>query len=141
MLTRIFKLVLIFSFLFLVPLACEDLDALFVNCDDCYNEKPDNATLSIKFTINKENPYVVYTLYSGCIDCDSIIAVDVSDKSVIKWNLETNRNYSVVAEYYSKGSVVYAVDGTQLKTKTDKSSCSSTCYLIVGDELDVRLKY
>lgn len=141
MFTRAIKLLTLLIIVLFIPLACEDLEAVFVDCEKCFSDKPEYATVSIRFTINKENPSVFYTLYSGSIDCDSIIATDVANKSVIKWDLEPNKTYSVVAEYYNGGRFIYAVDGTHLKAKHNKSSCNYDCYIILGDELDVRLKY
>jgi len=70
-----------------------------------------------------------------------VIAIDTAYESQIDWDLEVNHSYSVIDEYISKGRTIYAVDGTNLRTKLDRSSCDGSCYIILGDKLDVRLKY
>ncbi len=141
MLIRRVKLFALFFMLLTIPLACEDWEVLFVDCDKCYTDKPEYARVTIKFTIDDENPYVVYTLFDGSIDDGNVIMVDTAYDSNVYWDLDVNRNYSAIAEYNCKGRTIYAVDGTKLRTKLDKSSCSDQCYIILGDRLDVRLKY
>ncbi len=117
------------------------MEVLFVDCDECYDENPEVADLTIKFTINDENPYVRYILYSGTYDSGDTIAIDTSYTSEVVWSLDTDKYYSVKAEYTKGARTIFAVDGNELRTKKDRSSCDRECYIILGDELDVRLKY
>ena len=70
------KVLLVF-FGLLIPFACEDM-ALLVDCDDCFTEKPTDAVLTIKVTINDENVFVPITIYSGNIEDGTIIKEDIS---------------------------------------------------------------
>ena len=136
----VFKIFFVSLFL-LIPFGCEDMEVLFVDCDECYDENPKMADLTIKFTINDENPYVRYILYSGTYDSGDTIAIDTSYTSEVVWSLDTDKYYSVKAEYTKGARTIFAVDGNELRTKKDRSSCDRECYIILGDELDVRLKY
>jgi len=136
----VFKIFFVSLFL-LIPFGCEDMEALFVDCDECYDENPEVADLTIKFAINDENPYVRYILYSGTYDSGDTIAIDTSYTSEVVWSLDTDKYYSVKAEYTKGARTIFAVDGNELRTKKDRSSCDRECYIILGDELDVRLKY
>lgn len=136
----VFKIFFVSLFL-LIPFGCEDMEVLFVDCDECYDENPEVADLTIKFTINDENPYVRYILYSGTYDSGDTIAIDTSYTSEVVWSLDTDEYYSVKAEYTKGARTIFAVDGNELRTKKDRSSCDRECYIILGDELDVRLKY
>jgi len=137
---RIFKFFLVTLFL-VIPFGCEDMEAFFVDCDECYALKPEYTDLTIKFTINEENPYVRYILYSGNFDTGDTIAIDTTFRTKVIWTLDVNKYYSVKAEYSSGARTIYAIDGNELRTKKESSSCDEECYIILGDELDVRLKY
>ena len=136
-----FKKILFITQFLLIPFGCENLETLFVDCDKCYDENPELADLTVKFTINDENPYVRYILYSGTYDSGDIIAIDTSYTSEVVWSLDTDEYYSVKAEYAKGARTIFVVDGNELRTKKDRSSCDRECYIILGDELDVRLKY
>ncbi len=136
----VFKIFFVSLFL-LIPFGCEDMEVLFVDCDECYDENPEVADLTIKFTINDENPYVRYILYSGTYDSGDTIAIDTSYTSEVVWSLDTDGYSSVKADYTKGARTIFAVDGNELRTKKDRSSCDRECYIILGDELDVRLKY
>lgn len=136
----------IFAFFFLtmflvIPFGCEDMEVFIVDCDECSAFKPEYADLTIKFTINEENPYVKYILYEGNFDTGDTILIDTTFITKVVWNLNVNKYYSVKAEYSSGARTIFAVDGNELRTKKDRSSCDEECYIILGNELDVRLKY
>jgi len=135
---KIIKILLVF-FGLLIPFACEDM-AVLVDCDDCFTEKPTDAVLTIKVTINDENVFVPFTIYSGNIEDGTIIKEDITYSSNYKLVVEVDEYYSVLVKYNSKARTIYAVDGKKLRVKKDNSSCDNTCYLILGNELDARLK-
>ncbi len=139
--SKIFRFVVFVVPLLTIPIACEDMEGFFVDCDECFPDKPDYALVDIRFTINGENPSVVYWLYEGDIDKGELIAVDTAYSSTVQWDLQVDVSYSIVAEYISKGRVINVVDATDLRTKHDRSSCQAECYVVLGDKLDARLRF
>lgn len=140
MYTKIYK-VLIFLTIILAPLACEDLDSFIVNCNECYEIKPDKIDVLLKFTINSENQEVYFELYSGNPENGNLFFSGNTTISEMVFLLDANSYYSVKAYYTSKGRQITVIDATTVKLKYDKSSCSSPCYTISGDILDARLRY
>jgi len=124
----------------LTPSSCEDFK-LLVDCDKCYTDVPNKYNLEIKVTLDKENPFVPITLYKGKIDNGEVIQEDtIYAQPYYTIDVKFKEYYSVIAKYRHNGRVIYAVDGRKLSKKLDESSCSKSCYVISGDELDLRLK-
>jgi len=127
-------------FLFLIAgTSCNRV--LFVVCDDCYSDKPDEAEVKITFTINKENSEVPFTLYKGKFDTGEAIYTDIARTSSYSLSLKMNQYYSVVAEYKSGSKTIRVVNGVKLTTYQDSESCDDPCWVITGDKLNAELKY
>ncbi|MDI3528063.1 MAG: hypothetical protein PWR03_2247 [Tenuifilum sp.] len=126
---------------FTTPLSCEDIHSFIVNCDECYEQRTEETEVLLRFTINKENPEVYFELYSGDVDNGTLIYSGSSSNSEVKFWLQTNSYYSIKVFYKSKGRNIIVIDGTTVKLKYDKSSCSTPCYTISGDKLDGRIRY
>lgn len=124
---------------FVTPYSCEDM-TLIVDCHNCFSEKPTITTITIKVTKNDENAFVPIIIYRGDIETGEIIKKDTAFFNTYEVVLNIDEYYSVQAEYQNKGKTIYAVDGKKLRTRKDNSSCDEPCYIILGDELDVRLK-
>jgi len=133
-------IVIIASLGLLIPCSCKDL-VLFVDCDKCFSEKPTVAVLNIKVTINAENKNVPIIIYQGDIEESNIIEQDTISYSNYQIGVSIGEYYSVLVRYQSKGRTIYAVDGKKPRTRIDNNSCDNQCYIILGDELDARLKF
>lgn len=120
--------------------SCGDT-SIFVDCSKCYSPKPTLADITLLFTINDENTTVNFTVYSGTYESGTPIYYGQTAQSQQTLTFEVDCYYTVVAEYHSGGRCIMAVDGKMLKTEYNNDDCHSECYLIVGDEFDVRLKY
>ena len=125
----------------LSPYSCEDLESFIVNCDECYELKPDKIDVRLKFTINNENQVVYFELYSGNPENGVLFFSGNTTISEKVFQFDANSYYSIKAYYTSKGRQIIVIDATTVKLKYDKSSCSSPCYTISGDILDARLRY
>lgn len=125
----------------LLPYSCEDLESFIVNCDECYELKPDKIDVRLKFTINNENQVVYFELYSGNPENGNLFFSGNTTIDEKVFLFDANSYYSVKAFYISKGRQIIVIDATTVKLKYDKSSCSSPCYTISGDILDARLRY
>jgi len=140
MFSKIFKLFTLLLII-LTPLACEDLNSFIVNCDECYEIKPDKIDVNLKFTIDSENHEVYFELYSGTVETGNLLFGGISNLTEKVFLLDANNYYSIKAYYTSKGRQIIVIDATTVKVKYDKTSCSSPCYTISGDKLDARLRY
>jgi len=137
---RGFVIILLIAVAILTPSSCENFK-LFVDCDKCFTDLSDKYSIELKVTIDKENPFVPITLYKGKIDDGRIIDSDtIYNTPYYTIEVKFGEYYSAIARYRHKGRVIYAVDGRKLKKKLDESSCDKSCYVISGDELDLRLK-
>jgi len=140
MFSKIFKLFTLLLII-LAPLACEDLNSFIVNCDECYEIKPDKIDVNLKFTIDSENQEVYFELYSGTVETGNLLFSGISNLTEKVFLLDANNYYSIKAYYTSKGRQIIVIDATTVKVKYDKTSCSSPCYTISDDKLDARLRY
>jgi len=52
-----------------------------------------------------------------------------------------NKKYSVAAEYIAGTTKIIAIDGTNLKNKHVRAACDKECWIIEGEDMNVRLKY
>lgn len=137
---RVFFIFLLVIAAILTPSSCEDFK-LFVDCEKCFTGLADKYSIELKVTINKENPFVPIFFYKGKIDDGEIIDIDtIYDAPYYTIDVKFGEYYSAIARYRHEGRVIYAVDGRKLSKKLDESSCDESCYVISGDELDLRLK-
>jgi len=137
---RQFVYCIIFFLLSFSPISCED-STLFVDCDECFTDLSNIYNLKIRITFDEENTAVPITIYRGNIDDGIIISEDtVYSDPYYSIDLEFGHKYSAIARYSHSGRIIYAADGRVLEKKYDKSSCDEPCYIIKGDELDLRLK-
>jgi hypothetical protein len=115
-------------------------------CLDCVSEKPDTAVLSVKVTINSENPYVVLTIYKDKFDparkdsAGYIELIDTARKSPYTIGVPIDLYYSVKARYKSGQKIIYAIDGSIFQAQ-QQSGCDNTCWQMAGGRLDATLKF
>ena len=121
--------------------SCSENFSLVVDCDECFDFKPDTADLLIYVTINFENPEVPIVLYRGNVEEGQVDWVDTITSSPFPLPSEVDQFYSITAEYNVGDKKVIAVDGDKMKIKKEHDSCPPTCYMIKGGYLRVELKY
>lgn len=114
------------------------------NCFDyCDPEKPDSAYITIKVTINGQNPYVPVVLYRDKFNPDKQLVIERVDTARVEnfmLRVSVNQYYSVEAKYISGNKIIYAVDGSIFDTYKQEG-CDNTCWRVAGGPLDVRLKF
>lgn len=123
--------------------ACERLETVTVDgfsCQNCFQSKPDWVQFNIEVTINDENPFVPLTIYIGNIEDNIVDWVDTSYISSYWVDVKPDRYYSVKAEYKDGSTIVYAIDGDNIKLKHNTSDCDVPCYYQSGGYTDVRLR-
>jgi hypothetical protein len=114
-----------------------------VNCDECYSDKPDSISLIIHITLNDQFDTIPLVLYQGNIDNGILIdTFDCWKDPVDDIWVKADQIYSAKAIYESIEKTIIVVDGTtdtQLREAPDQ--CDVKCWVIDGNELDLKLAY
>jgi hypothetical protein len=124
-------------------LSCEDT-ALLINCEDCNEEEPQEATLEIKLEDNPVNfsPSVLVSIYEGNIEDNALLTSFRTFGSSSSYSVVLNKKYSVTATYLTNNGTTYiAVDSATPKVRYEKSQCDEKCYFVYDKVIDLRIKY
>jgi hypothetical protein len=113
---------------------------LKVNCSDCHTDKPDSADIKMYFTINAENQKVPFEVYRGKVEDGNVEWVDTTNNETVYLYVKMDQFYSVVAKYKSGSRTINAVDGQKISTRFSTDDCNEDCYIVINNELDIRLK-
>lgn len=136
-----YRLVIILI-LVLTMFACsEKLFTAGVDCEECYQEKPDSAYVEILLTVNDTYDSIPLTVYCDKVENYEIDWVDTADANPFYLFVAVNKYYSVAAKYIKNNDTIIAIDGTKIKIKRVNGECDEECWVIEGDELNVTLKY
>lgn len=119
---------------------CEDV-TLSVDCTECYYPEPDSFNLIIHFSFEDGIDKVPFVLYRGEADKGNVDWIDTAYTSYIDDIIvATDMSYSVEAKYEFEDRTIIAIDETRVRTTLVSDVCSEDCFVIKGNELDVRLK-
>lgn len=118
----------------------DDEDCYDYDYSDCNTIEPTEGDLNIRLTINKENPEVEIIVYKGKYETQDTISKSIINDPLFKLSVPLNHYYSVRAKYTVGEKTIYAIDGCEIKSKSN-SVCDSVCWEIKGGDMDVRLKY
>ena len=114
-----------------------------IDCNECYTNKPDSSDLILEFSeeyIGSEG--IQFILYEGDVENNNIIKIDTSYTGKFYFYTQVNKNYSVRSNYKTKDNKTYSViNGTKLKTKYVEDVCDNNCWVIVNDEIDLKVSY
>lgn len=113
---------------------CTDQD--YANCN---TEIPQTGILSIRLTINEENPAVPISLYEGNFENGRLIRQDTVRVGRYNYSLLPDKNYSVTATYREAGKTIVAVSGGRINLIRYRM-CELQCYDVDEPELDLRLR-
>ncbi len=115
-------------------------DCEYPDYTNCHTTKPKYGQLIIECSINAQNPQIPIEIYQGKIENHKLIeTANVSNGSYTA-NVEVDYYYSVKATYKSGEKIIIAIDGDDVKSKSN-TNCDSTCYSVENGSVDVRLKY
>lgn len=114
-----------------------------VDCNKCYEDFPEFIELEMKFYINSKYSSVIYTIYNGYAENSPVVYYDTARWSVEFVYLEPNKFYSFVAEYYDAqaDAYYYVVNECHPKTSLVRGVCSSDCYYVENDFVNLALKF
>lgn len=115
------------------------VDCSSYNYSDCDTHEPFTGKMSVKLTINSENPKVPIAIYSGKLEDNDIIFRDTITVESYDTLLPVNNYYTVTAKYLKGGLTIIAVDGDKI-SKSKTVTCDSTCWSVKAGSANVRLK-
>ncbi len=136
------KIYIIFLVLMIV-FSCDKIFVTDVNCQDCLLTEPKDTDLLVKlgapFYVSGD---IIVNEYEGLAE-DSILVETYSrtgaDFSV---NISLNKNYTFTATYKDLNGNRYTVVNSIIsRAKFVTGQCNSDCYMIIGTEIDLALKY
>ncbi len=138
---RISRLILIIFFALLPNSGCELIEIIAINCNECYYNAPEVGYIKAKITINEENDQVTITAFFGAYENNNFAFEETSTSEEKKLWLDTDKHYTLRAEYTKNGRTYYVINGAKLITRRDTESCDEPCYYITGKDVDLRLKF
>jgi hypothetical protein len=115
-----------------------------IDCSECFVERPSTAEINVKLTINNINPTVTINVYRGRIEEEVIEFSETVRSETWSMFLPADHYYTVTATYSSHNqeiSNVTAIDGNYVRTKRVRSVCDEPCWVVQGNNFNVRLKY
>ena len=144
-LSRTVAIIILCTFPF-ISQACNPEEWGVADCSECYVDKPSEAEINVKLTLNQLNPFVVINVYSGRIEEEILILSDTARIETWSALLTVDEYYTVTATYRSGSQTrdyynVTAIDGGFVRTKKILARCDKPCWVIRGNNFNVRLKY
>lgn len=132
------KIVLLLILTF--SLSCEK-NGFFIDCDDCTQDEPLYADLTVKLDIAYFGAFVQIDVYEGNLE-DNVLYKTV-DGSGTEFNIHVtiNKKYTLSATYFRDGNYYKVVDSTTPKVRYTSSRCSEQCYFVYDKTVDLRMKY
>lgn len=108
-------------------------------CGQCYGERPMFAELYIELTQDSRFNGVPLIIYRDKLE-DGLVEIHdtVYSRDYYLW-VRTDEAYSAKAIYEHDGKTIEVVDGTFLEPHDASSQCDTVCWVVKGDQLDVRL--
>jgi hypothetical protein len=113
-----------------------------VDCDvnmSCDTNQPTTGQLSVKVSINDENPAVPIRIYRGFIEDSVLYFVDTLTTSKVDYYVDIQQRYSGVATYKSGTKAILAIDGDKVSYSTN-DNCGFTCYTVKDGSLRLDLR-
>ena len=97
----------------------------FMGCDDsCVCQSgPHFGELTIKLTINDENPEVWVTVFRDKIEQKDTLFHESTSSNRIYYELEAGRYYSATVTYQKGVRQITAVDGKRMEVMSDDCGC------------------
>ncbi len=134
--------VVFFVFLLCVPKqSCDEPFIFRIDCSECYISPPDYTLVFITVNRNAENLKIPITVYYGPFEDNNIAAIDTARSNKIWISLQTNKHYTLKGEYFKNGRLYNVINGTHLRLRFDDETCDEPCYYILGNEVDLTLKF
>ena len=119
--------------------ACEDF--YIVDCDKCELIEPITCTLRIELgEVLGSNTLYDVTIYRGKIE-DGVVIYNVTSHTSVNYTVGLNSEYTVTASVVINGKEYTAVDSTRPRVDVITNSCEETCYWVVNNTVNLKIKY
>ena len=142
--TNLYTFIILVMIFLISATSCNPEEWQVVDCAECYIDRPAEAEINIKVTINNLNPSVPLSIYSGRIEEEILVHADTIRNSEWSIILPADRYYTIAATYRSHvheiGNVT-AIDGNFVRTEKVRTACDEPCWVLRGNNFNVRLKY
>jgi hypothetical protein len=124
-------------------LSCNPEEWQTIDCSECYAVKPEFAEVNVKLSISNLNPYVVINVYSGRFEEEILVLSDTTRNETWSAFLAVDEYYSITATYKSQNNYfnVTAIDGGMVRSQRVRGTCDDPCWVVRGNNFNVRLKY
>lgn len=116
-----------------------DPDTEFYPPSGCDTDYPLFGDLSVRLTLNDENPSVVLEIYRDSYENGAFLLADTVSTESVSYTLDLDETYSVAAYYKQGRKTIIAIDGDRLKRK-ENQECGWDCYTVKDGSVNVRLK-
>ena len=129
---------IISAFLLIIAIFQYSCEPDTFKCDICTQYAPEEGKVLIDFTINEENPEVIFRIYEGKDTETTPVRIDTATKETEGLFLKTEQHFSVEAIYTSGDQKVHAFDGGEIDIK--EIDCDDeACYYAKVLNLDLSL--
>lgn len=112
-----------------------------VNCADCQRVEPTTCQLEVQL-VEATEPNILHevTIYRGNIE-DGIVLYSTSTYHSFSYNVPLHSLYTVSSSTEVNGKEYTAVDATRPGIDVITNVCEETCYWIVNNTVNLKLKY
>jgi len=120
----------------------EKLFTADVDCDSCYEFRPEEAELVINLSLGGESDFrqVPLVIYKGEIEDNEVVLTDTAYGSPFYWVGEIDTRYTVKAEYTRSNRSIWVVDSRKVKALLVSDACDIECYVLENEVFDTRIK-
>jgi hypothetical protein len=120
--------------------ACEEKPYLgYVDCSECYQQKPEECLLSIDLSLPESGRGVPLVIYRGLAEGGQVERIDTAYWTPYDHWAVVDQEYSVKAEYFVNNATVFVIDGTKPELRKVTDACDEECHVIVHTAMDARL--
>ncbi len=136
------SLILSLSFMF----SCDDdmepsVESESVECDYCFEEKPEYVDLELIFNVEQSNKRVNYTIYSGFAFNSEVYMTGETYENSIWVGVLPDQDYTVVAEYVRGEDVIHVINDCKVKTEHFSHACDEPCHYVYEASCDLKIKF
>lgn len=135
------SLIFLLSFIF----SCDDdieshTDSESVECDYCFEEKPEYVDLELIFNVEQSNKRVKFTIYSGFAFASEVFMTGETYEDSLWVSVLPDQEYSVVAEYAQGEKLIHVINDCKVKTEYFKYACDEPCHYVYEASCDLKIK-
>jgi hypothetical protein len=124
-------------FSIMVNFGCEGFADRHSACDPCIKDEPDEGEFKIEFSQGEEYPAIPFRVFKGTYESGALVVSDTATETEMVYTLETETDYTVVAEYKRNGKTILVIDEDRIKTRSvncadeDDPESTVSCWYVV----------